>query len=118
MHSDSRPVIVPMATHPLPYENPAAFNEALLQFLVQRRAESLNRKAARLTLTSPRNYPGSCSQREPKPPTATARQALISEAFVGACWLLCRFEKGHNPKVAGSNPAPATMNDEGLRFTP
>src|SRR5256885_3048874 len=23
-------------------------------------------------------------------------------------------ERAHNPKVAGSNPAPATMNDEGL----
>jgi pimeloyl-ACP methyl ester carboxylesterase len=32
----SRPVIVPMATHPLPYQNPAAFNEALLLFLAQR----------------------------------------------------------------------------------
>src|SRR6266850_8021838 len=34
--------------------------------------------------------------------------------------LLWRFgssldlERAHNPKVAGSNPAPATMNDEGL----
>jgi hypothetical protein len=33
---------------------------------------------------------------------------------------LCRvgsgvdLERAHNPKVAGSNPAPATMNDEGL----
>jgi pimeloyl-ACP methyl ester carboxylesterase len=34
--SGSRPVIVPMATHPLPYQNPAAFNEALLQFLARR----------------------------------------------------------------------------------
>jgi len=32
----SRPVTIPMATHPLPYQNPAAFNEALLQFLAQR----------------------------------------------------------------------------------
>ena len=31
----SRLVIIPMATHPLPYQNPAAFNEALLQFLAQ-----------------------------------------------------------------------------------
>jgi len=31
----SRLAIIPMATHPLPYQNPAAFNEALLQFLAQ-----------------------------------------------------------------------------------
>jgi len=27
---------------------------------------------------------------------------------------LTRKTVAHNPKVAGSNPAPATMNDEGL----
>jgi pimeloyl-ACP methyl ester carboxylesterase len=32
----SRLVIIPMATHPLSYQNPAAFNEALLQFLARR----------------------------------------------------------------------------------
>jgi pimeloyl-ACP methyl ester carboxylesterase len=32
----SRLVIIPMATHPLSHQNPAAFNEALLQFLAQR----------------------------------------------------------------------------------
>ena len=32
----SRRVIIPMATHPLSYQNPAAFNAALLQFLAQR----------------------------------------------------------------------------------
>ena len=32
----SRLVIVPMATHPLSHQNPAAFNEALLKFLAQR----------------------------------------------------------------------------------
>jgi pimeloyl-ACP methyl ester carboxylesterase len=31
----SRLAIIPMATHPLSYQNPAAFNEALLQFLAQ-----------------------------------------------------------------------------------
>ena len=32
----SRRVIIPMATHPVSYQNPAAFNEALLRFLAQR----------------------------------------------------------------------------------
>jgi pimeloyl-ACP methyl ester carboxylesterase len=32
----SRLVTIPQATHPMPIQNPAAFNEALLQFLAQR----------------------------------------------------------------------------------
>jgi pimeloyl-ACP methyl ester carboxylesterase len=32
----SRLAIIPKATHPMSYQNPAAFNEALLQFLAQR----------------------------------------------------------------------------------
>lgn len=31
----SRLGIIPRATHPMSYQNPAAFNEALLQFLAQ-----------------------------------------------------------------------------------
>ena len=35
--ADSRSVIVPMATHPLPYQNPAAFNEVISEaFFVAR----------------------------------------------------------------------------------
>jgi pimeloyl-ACP methyl ester carboxylesterase len=32
----SRLVTIPKATHPMSIQNPAAFNEALLQFLAQR----------------------------------------------------------------------------------
>jgi hypothetical protein len=35
-------------------------------------------------------------------------------AAIGACWGTSRQALAHNPKVVGSNPAPATMNDEGL----
>jgi hypothetical protein len=67
------------------------------------------------TKTSPRNYPGSCSQREPKRPKRDAVRSVHLRG--GRLWRLgssLDLKRAHNPKVAGSNPAPATMNDEGL----
>jgi hypothetical protein len=63
----------------------------------------------------PRNYPGSCFHREPKRPKATyARSANLRRVVWGRVGSGVDLKRAHNPKVAGSNPAPATMNDEGL----
>src|SRR5262245_20353996 len=67
------------------------------------------------TQTSPRNYPGSCSQRQPKRPKAAyVRSAKFTRRCLWRVGSSLGLKRPHNPKVAGSNPAPATMNDEGL----
>ena len=58
------------------------------------RAVLASTQAPLLPETSPRNYPGSCPQREPRRPKSLAQEALIYEALFVARWLLSRFEKG------------------------
>ena len=74
-----------------------------------------SRLLPRGTQTSPRNYPGSCSQREPNRPKGDdARSANLRCVVCGSLAPGVDLKRAHNPKVAGSNPAPATMHDEGL----
>jgi len=51
------------------------------------------------------------SQRGPK---ATTGEALVYEALLWRLGSSVDLKRAHNPKVVGSNPTPATMNDEGL----
>jgi hypothetical protein len=67
---------------------------------------------------SPRLHPGitqevapSESQRAPNP---TTQERLFTRRCLWRLGSRLGLKRAHNPKVAGSNPAPATMNDEGL----
>ena len=55
------------------------------------------------------------SRREPKrPKDDDVRSANLRGVVCGLLAPVPIWEGAHNPKVAGSNPAPATMKDEGL----
>src|SRR5439155_4579350 len=54
------------------------------------------------------------TDRKQRSPNARPRKSSQSSRHVGSSWLLWRSDCPHNPKVAGSKPAPATINDEGL----
>ena len=43
---------------------------------------------------------------------------LYNDAFPGAGWSSLAARRAHNPKVAGSNPAPATNKIKHLRQLP
>lgn len=56
--------------------------------------------------TSPRNYPGSCSQREPKRPKGDCRKALIYEALLWRVGSRLDLERAHNPLYWGFDANP------------
>ena len=56
----------------------------------------------------------SCSQRKPKKPKARQKKRQLTRRCLWRAGSNLDLKRAHNPKVAGSNPAPATMNDEGL----
>ena len=61
------------------------------------------------------NYAGSRSQREPKRPKGDAvRSADFRGVVCGALAPVGDLKRAHNPKVAGSNPAPATRANRAL----
>ena len=65
-----------------------------------------------LSLLAGRALGSSASAQERGKPLAAGDRITRLERV--ALWLSLDSERAHNPKVAGSNPAPATIDDEGL----
>src|SRR5947207_7022145 len=68
----------------------------------------------------PRLHPGIAHEVAPNESQRAPKPRREKRLFTTCCLLgvgsIVDSRRAHNPKVAGSNPTPATMNDEGLAY--